>query len=156
MQALGSDTVLVLWSAPERVYSADINYEYRQESDLFYLAGLTQTDSILVIIMPGAAPAARAAVFTSAPDAQHELWFGHSLYDVRSDRPDRNRARVYTEQRTEAFDAFINALFGQTTFRQTEAETFSGFRSALGVDSSRQGAARRARSAGRKWALGGS
>ena len=37
MSALGPDSVLVLWSAPPRVYSTDTNYEYRQESNLLYL-----------------------------------------------------------------------------------------------------------------------
>ena len=42
MEALGPDAVLVLWSAPARVYSTDTNYEYRQESNLLYLTGIEQ------------------------------------------------------------------------------------------------------------------
>jgi hypothetical protein len=28
MEKLGNDTIAILWSAPERVYSRDIDYEY--------------------------------------------------------------------------------------------------------------------------------
>ena len=34
MEALGPESILVHWSAPTRVYSRDVDYEYRQDSDL--------------------------------------------------------------------------------------------------------------------------
>jgi hypothetical protein len=52
MRSLGPDTMAVFWSAPERQYSRDVGYEYRQDSDLLYLTGVTQPDTILVL-MPG-------------------------------------------------------------------------------------------------------
>src|SRR5437773_12093058 len=52
MDRLGPDAILVLWSAPPRNYSLDVDYEYRQDSNLYYLTGLTQEDTILVL-MPG-------------------------------------------------------------------------------------------------------
>ena len=52
MEKLGSGTMAILWSAPERVYSRDIDYEYRQDSDLLYLTGIEQPDTILVLL-PG-------------------------------------------------------------------------------------------------------
>src|SRR5262245_61866379 len=52
MERLGADALLILWSAPSRVYSNDVDYEYRQDSNLYYLTGLTQDNSILVL-MPG-------------------------------------------------------------------------------------------------------
>ena len=42
MERLGPDTMLILWSAPVQRYSLDIDYEYRQDSNLYYLTGLTQ------------------------------------------------------------------------------------------------------------------
>ena len=41
MQLLGSDSMLILWSAPERVYSGDVNYPYRQDSNFYYLTGIS-------------------------------------------------------------------------------------------------------------------
>ena len=37
MERLGPDTLAIFWSAPARVYSGDVDYEYRQESNLLYL-----------------------------------------------------------------------------------------------------------------------
>ena len=52
MERLGPDAVAIFWSAPARVYSADVNYEYRQDSNLLYLTGIDQEETILVL-MPG-------------------------------------------------------------------------------------------------------
>src|SRR5581483_2742482 len=40
MERLGPDAMLLVWSAPVQRYSADVNYEYRQDSNLYYLTGL--------------------------------------------------------------------------------------------------------------------
>jgi len=77
MQALGADSMLVLWSAPARVYSTDVNYEYRQESNALYLTGLAQEDSILVLI-PGA-KSKKEILFVREGDPRRELWNGHTL-----------------------------------------------------------------------------
>ena len=53
MNELGPASILVAWSAPARVYSTDVNYEYRQESNMLYLSGMTQEETILVLV-PGA------------------------------------------------------------------------------------------------------
>ena len=52
MKILGPDAMAIFWSAPVRVYSLDVDYEYRQDSNLFYLTGIDQEDTILVL-MPG-------------------------------------------------------------------------------------------------------
>src|SRR5262249_12722763 len=52
MERLGPDALVILWSASPKVYSGDVNYEYRQESNFFYLTGVTAEDAILVL-MPG-------------------------------------------------------------------------------------------------------
>ena len=50
MQVLSSESMLILWSAPERVYSLDVNYPYRQDSNFFYLTGIEQPDSVVVLL----------------------------------------------------------------------------------------------------------
>src|SRR6185503_1923015 len=52
MQRIGPESMLILWSAPPRPYSLDIDYEYRQDSNLYYLTALAQEGTILVL-MPG-------------------------------------------------------------------------------------------------------
>jgi len=76
MAALGSESILVAWSAPARVYSTDVNYEYRQESHLLYLSNMTQEDTILVRI-PGARTK-KERLFTREADPRREHCNGHT------------------------------------------------------------------------------
>ena len=45
MEHLGSNTLFVLQSAPAKVYSKDIDYEYHQDNNFYYLTGIDQEDS---------------------------------------------------------------------------------------------------------------
>ncbi len=77
IEKLGPDSVAIFWSAPSRVYSTDVDYEYRQESNLLYLTGIDQEDTILVL-MPGNRTK-REVLFVREADARREHWNGHSL-----------------------------------------------------------------------------
>src|SRR5262245_49012782 len=77
MDKLGADALLVLWSAPPARYSADVDYEYRQDSNLYYLTGVEQEDTILVL-MPGNA-SRREILFVRERNPVREHWTGHRL-----------------------------------------------------------------------------
>ena len=77
MEKLGADSVAVFWSAPARVYSNDVDYEYRQDSNLLYLTGIDQEETTLVL-MPGNRTK-REILFVREADARREHWNGHSL-----------------------------------------------------------------------------
>jgi Xaa-Pro aminopeptidase len=77
MEAIGPEAMVVLFSAPPRVYSNDVDYEYRQNSDLYYLTGITQPDTILVL-MPGNRTN-KEVLFVRQPDARREHRQGHTL-----------------------------------------------------------------------------
>src|SRR5215218_4124876 len=77
MQRLTPDDMLVLWSAPVRVYSNDVDYEFRQDSNLYYLTAIDQPDTILVL-MPGNRERT-AFLFISPSDPEREHWTGHLL-----------------------------------------------------------------------------
>jgi Xaa-Pro aminopeptidase len=77
MQALGNDTVFVHWSAPRQTYSHDVEYEYRQDSDMLYLSGIDQ-DGTSLVLMPGN-KAKRSILFVSDADPRREHWQGHLL-----------------------------------------------------------------------------
>lgn len=51
-QKIGANGVLIMFSTEPRVYSNDVDYEYRQENNLFYLTNLKQRGATLVL-MPG-------------------------------------------------------------------------------------------------------
>jgi Xaa-Pro aminopeptidase len=77
MQRLPPNAMLILWSAPTRTYSLDVDYEYRQDSNLYYLTGLTQEETVLVL-MPGS-PSPREFLFVKESDPTKEHWYGRVL-----------------------------------------------------------------------------
>jgi Xaa-Pro aminopeptidase len=77
MASLNPGDIAVFWSAPTKVYSTDVDYEYRQDSNLLYLTGMTQEETILVL-MPGAATK-KEVLFVREPNPRREHWNGHIL-----------------------------------------------------------------------------
>ena len=108
MERLGPDALAIFWSAPERVYSKDVNYEYRQDSNLLYLTGIDQEDTILVL-MPGNA-ARKEVLFIREADARREHWNGHSVTPAEATEQS-GIAAVMTLNQFEGFVA--NALSNQ-------------------------------------------
>ena len=107
MAALGRDAILVAWSAPERLYSGDVHYEYRQDSNLLYLTGINQPETILVLVT--GAKTQRAHLFVRRPEPLRELWTGHTL--TSEEVTGRSGiVNVHPQRDTEAFDAFMAAL----------------------------------------------
>src|SRR5437899_9976991 len=104
MTGLGADAMLVVWSAPPKVYSRDIDYEYRQDSNLYYLTGIAQEDTILVL-MPGNT-SHREILFVKDRDPAQEHWHGRML------SPDETRARSGVESvlTTSQFEPFVEAI----------------------------------------------
>ncbi len=104
MERLGPDSMLVLWSAPPARYSLDIDYEYRQDSNLYYLTGLTQEQTILVV-MPGNA-SRREILFLEERNPAREHWTGRLL------STDDAKARTGIETVLDAgqFESFVAAM----------------------------------------------
>src|SRR3954469_13031360 len=110
MQHLAPEDMLVLWSAPERVYSLDIDYEFRQDSNLYYLTAIDQPDTILVL-MPGNRERT-AFLFISPSNPEREHWTGH-LLTAADATAQSGIAAVYP---TTAFDAFMDAILAGGTY----------------------------------------
>ncbi|MCP4314337.1 MAG: M24 family metallopeptidase [Bacteroidetes bacterium] len=66
-------SVAVLCSNPRMLRNGDQFYPYRQHSDFFYLTGIAQPESILVLSAEG------ATLFISKPDPKTILWSGPLL-----------------------------------------------------------------------------
>src|SRR3954468_16104642 len=73
--AIGPKAMLVLLSAEPRVYTNDVDYEFRQENNLFYLTNLNQKRATLVL-MPGNT-ATPEILFLPRRSPQAETWTGH-------------------------------------------------------------------------------
>jgi Xaa-Pro aminopeptidase len=110
MATLTDGTIGILWSAPTRVYSRDVDYEYRQDSDLLYLTGVTQSETILVLV-PGSRTR-KEFLFISPGDARREHWEGHLL------TPDEARAQTGIDNvfLTTQFEDFLLSMFNRRPF----------------------------------------
>ena len=124
MERLGPDTLAIFWSAPTRVYSGDVDYEYRQESNLLYLTGIDQPDTILVL-MPGNTTR-REVLFIREADARREHWEGHSLTTEEATA----QSGVATVMTADRFDAFVAAMFSKRAMGAAQGE-YEKFFSAL-------------------------
>src|SRR5688500_17495272 len=107
MEKLAADTLAIYWSAPVRVYSHDVEYEYRQDSNLFYLTGIDQEDTILVL-MPGN-ETRREIVFMREPDARREHWTGHTLTSAEATA----QSGIQTVMTASQFEPFMAAMFSR-------------------------------------------
>jgi len=117
LQKLDPGTMMIAWSAPAKVYSTDVNYEYRQDSSLLYLAGLDQEETILVL-MPGAATK-KEVLFVREPNARREHWNGHTLTKEEVTA----QTGVDTVYFLGQFEPFITAMFNGRNFGLRRGET---------------------------------
>jgi Xaa-Pro aminopeptidase len=76
---LKSNAVAIFNSNDEYHRNGDQNFPFRQNSDLFYLSGIEQEQSVLVIAPNHPNPKLREVLFLLEADEQMETWFGHKL-----------------------------------------------------------------------------
>jgi len=110
MDRLGAESILILWSAPIRVYSNDVDYEFRQDSNLYYLTGIDQPDTMLVI-MPGNLER-KEILFVKPGDPVREHRDGHFLTKNEA----TEQSGISTVQSTTEFEPFLNAIFSQRPY----------------------------------------
>ena len=66
--------VAVLASAPVAIRNNDVEHEYRQDSDFFYLTGFDEPDSVLVLASAHAEH--HMVLFVRPRDPEREVWDG--------------------------------------------------------------------------------
>jgi Xaa-Pro aminopeptidase len=110
LQQLGPDAMLVLFSAAPKVYSNDVDYEFRQDSTLHYLTGIEQEDTVLVL-MPGNRTR-QAILFVRPPDARREHWIGHSLTKAEATA----RSGIDTVYFANEFEPFVEAILDRRPY----------------------------------------
>ncbi len=74
MERLGPNAVLLVASLPERLRTGDAHYAFRQHSDVLYLTGFGEPQSI-VVLRPGAATE-QFVMFVRPRDPEMETWDG--------------------------------------------------------------------------------
>jgi Xaa-Pro aminopeptidase len=68
------DAVAIFPSAPEAVRSNDTRYPYRQDTDLYYLSGFEEPESVLVLAPKH--PKTKTVMFVRPRDPEKETWDG--------------------------------------------------------------------------------
>jgi len=74
MRSMGKDCIAVIPSAPVKHRNNDVEYEYRQDSDFYYLTGFGEPESVAVLI-PGREQA-EYILFVRDRDPLRETWDG--------------------------------------------------------------------------------
>jgi len=74
MEMMGEKSVAILPAAPVRLRNRDVEYEYRQDSDFYYLTGFPEPESVAVLV-PGRAHGAYI-LFCRENDKEMETWNG--------------------------------------------------------------------------------
>ena len=86
MAQLGDSAIAIFFAAPERTRNNDVEYQYRQDDNFYYLTGFTEPNSILILAPQGISVAAlddsskttqtKEVLFVEARNPQREQWTG--------------------------------------------------------------------------------
>jgi Xaa-Pro aminopeptidase len=82
MKMAGTEAVVLIATAPERMRNADAAWPYRQDSDFHYLSGFPEPDAVLALL-PGRQHG-EAVLFCRERDPEHERWHGESIGTERA------------------------------------------------------------------------
>ncbi|HEY6233116.1 MAG TPA: aminopeptidase P family protein [Pyrinomonadaceae bacterium] len=110
-KAIGDTGILILFSTEPRVYTNDVDYEYRQENNLYYLTNLKQKGATLVMT-PGN-PMAPEILFMPRRNPAAETWTGHMYSAEEASR----LSGVREIWEASEFEAFVRALRNRQPYR---------------------------------------
>lgn len=108
---VGPGGVAVLFSAEPRLYTNDVDYEFRQENNLFYLTHLNQQNATLVVL-PGSA-GRREILFLPRRNPARETWEGY-MYSPEDAHKLSGVAEIWDARE---FDPFVKALQARQPYR---------------------------------------
>jgi Xaa-Pro aminopeptidase len=121
MERLGPNALAIVWSAEPKVYSLDVDYEFRQDSHFLYLTGIAQEGAILVL-MPGN-KTSREVLFVREPNPRREHWNGHMLTKAEATA----ESGIKTVHYSGDFEGFVTTMFNRRAFGLKRGETTDDF-----------------------------
>lgn len=74
MRVMGKDAIAILPAAPVRMRNGDVEYDYRPDSDFYYLTGFAEPEAVAVLL-PGR-PQGEYVLFVRERDPAREAWDG--------------------------------------------------------------------------------
>lgn len=122
-EAIGSKAILVLFSAEPRVYTNDVDYQFRQENNLYYLTNLNQTRATLVM-MPGNSVTPEI-LFVPRRNAMAETWTGH----MYSPEEVAQLSGIKEIWEASEFSNFVKAIRNRESYRPKPANILMSERS---------------------------
>jgi Xaa-Pro aminopeptidase len=121
MERLGPAALAIVWSAEPKVYSLDVDYEFRQDSNLLYLTGIAQEGAILVL-MPGN-KTNKEFLFVREPNPRREHWNGHLLTKDEATAQSGIKTVYYAGE----FEAFVTSMFNRRAYGLKRGEVTDNF-----------------------------
>lgn len=76
---LKPNSIAIFTSNYEYVWNGDAHYKFKQNSDIFWLSGIDQEDSFLVLFPDCPVPEYREALFLKETNEKIAVWDGHKL-----------------------------------------------------------------------------
>src|SRR6266542_3244109 len=110
-QAIGAKGILILFSTDPRVYTNDVDYEYRQENNLYYLTNLKQKGATLVLTPSNEVTPEILFLPRRSPAA--ETWTGH-MYSVEEASQISGIKEIWEASE---FEPFLKALRNRQPYR---------------------------------------
>ncbi|MDQ1523647.1 MAG: Xaa-Pro aminopeptidase [Pyrinomonadaceae bacterium] len=107
----GKQSLVVFFSGEPRVYTNDVDYEFRQENNLYYLTGLAQERATLVLI-PGHTTT-REILFLPRRNPAAETWTGH-MYSPEEARALSGIGEIWEARE---FEPFMSAIRARRAYR---------------------------------------
>lgn len=104
--SLPSNSMAILFSSDEMPRSADQAFAFRQNPDLFWLSGIDQEDTVLIIYPDCPNPAYREALFLRKTNEVIAVWEGHK-YTQDEARTTSGIQKIYWE---ESFESVLPSL----------------------------------------------
>jgi len=110
-RAIGPSSLLILFSTEPRVYTNDVDYQYRQENNLYYLTNLKQKGATLVLL-PGNTQFPEI-LFLPRRNPAAETWTGH-MYSPQEANEISGIREIWE---VSEFEPFIKALRNRQPYR---------------------------------------
>lgn len=101
-------SVAIVHSNDEMPRTGDQYFRYRQNSDLFYLSGIEQEQTILLIYPDHPSPKLREVLFILQPNEKMETWFGHKFTKEEA----TEISGIPNIQYLDSFEALLDEMLG--------------------------------------------
>ncbi|HYR29937.1 MAG TPA: aminopeptidase P N-terminal domain-containing protein, partial [Thermoanaerobaculia bacterium] len=117
-RAIGSNAMLVVTSPQPAERNGDVSYPFRQDDNLLYLTGITQSNTSLVIIP--SEEKYREVIFVDDANPTREVWTGRLMTQDEV----RAKSGVAEVASSNAFRQFLEAALNGRPFGMSETYTY--------------------------------